>query len=311
MKISLLFASYNGEKTLPRMLDAMTRVMVPMGGLEIIAVDNASTDQTAEVMAAYSDRLDIKIISAPERGKNRALNRGLAHITGEVVVLTDDDIIPNTDWLLQMERCLIANPEFAIIGGRIKPNWPSDLPEYVKRYVPLSMVFAITEEQQPDGPSDPQKIWGANMAVRSEVFDKGFRFDETVGPASGNYIMGSETEFTARLAYEGYSCYFCNASVVEHIIRSNQFSKSWLWGRSLRSGKSYCRNNIVDHRQQFRVFFGVPVWIVRRCITCYLKYIYYSFLDKEDLAFAERFSASRWHGYILQALQDKLGRTDD
>ena len=149
------------------------------------------------------------------------------------------------------------------------------------------MVYAITEEKQPDGPVDLQRIWGASVAVRREIFDKGLRFNANVDPASGNYIMGSETKLASRLADEGYSCNFCNASVVEHIIRSYQLSEAWLWRRSLHSGKSYCLNNIANHRQQqFRILFGVPIWIVNRYIIAYFSYAYCSFIGNSDLAFA-------------------------
>ena len=167
----------------------------------------------------------------------------------------------------------------------------------------MTMVFAITDDHQADGPVDPQLIWGANMAVRRMIFDKGFRFCENVGPASGNYIMGSETEFTRRLAANGYPSYFCNAPVVQHIVRANQLTKDWLWGRSIRSGRAECLNHLDRHRLEYKTVFGVPIWIINRCLSDYAHYLVYSLLGHGDIAFAKRFSASRWRGYIMQALK--------
>ena len=50
----------------------------------------------------------------PEAGKNIALNAGLAFVSGDLVVLTDDDAIPRPDWLVRLRQAADSNPTFGI-----------------------------------------------------------------------------------------------------------------------------------------------------------------------------------------------------
>jgi glycosyltransferase involved in cell wall biosynthesis len=58
-------------------------------------VDNGSPD----LLRTHADRLLLTVVSQPQRSKNRALNLGLRHARGELIVLTDDDFIVEPGWL--------------------------------------------------------------------------------------------------------------------------------------------------------------------------------------------------------------------
>src|SRR3954469_9397447 len=102
--ITVLFSTFNGVDTLPLMLESLTRLTPPPGGWKLVAVDNGSTDGSGDLLRSFAGRLPLTVLSEPAKGKNRALNRGL-EITegdlagGDLVVLTDDDIVAEADWL--------------------------------------------------------------------------------------------------------------------------------------------------------------------------------------------------------------------
>jgi glycosyltransferase involved in cell wall biosynthesis len=60
------------------------------GGWKLVIVDNGSTDRTR-------DKLRLTYLFEFKRGKNAGLNTGLAHVEGDLIVLTDDDAVPRTD----------------------------------------------------------------------------------------------------------------------------------------------------------------------------------------------------------------------
>src|SRR5581483_3201021 len=87
-------------------------------------------------------------------------------------------------------------------GGAATMGNPS--PDWLLKWVPLQPTFAITNPTWEEGPINPLHIFGPNMAVRADVFQSGYRFNTSVGPSAGSYAMGSETEFTNRLARSGF-----------------------------------------------------------------------------------------------------------
>jgi glycosyltransferase involved in cell wall biosynthesis len=210
--ITIIFATYNGEKTLPIMLDALTTTNFPKAGFKVIAINNASTDRSVDILKDFKEKLPLKILHQPIRGKNRALNIALPEIQGDLVVFTDDDILPNTDWLIEFKGCADNHPDYDLFGGAILPHWEKNPEPWILDSVPHGVTFALTATDLKEGPIYPGLIWGPNMMVRRRVFEAGHRFNEEVGPNAGQYIMGSETEFNLRIASQGYKTWFCPSS---------------------------------------------------------------------------------------------------
>jgi glycosyltransferase involved in cell wall biosynthesis len=263
--LTILFATHNGAKTLPRMLEALEHLELPGNRVKIVAVDNASTDGSADLIKARSRKLRITLLSEARRGKNIALNKGLSEIEGDLVVLTDDDIVPRRDWLISIRRIAEEQPSYDIFGGAIYPLWEQIPEEWVLRNVPKAW-FGWTEFSE--GPVSPLCIWGGNMAVRSQVFSE-HRFSEEIGPdGTLNYAAGSEIEFSSRAAKTGHMCWHSRHAAVGHIIRAYQLRPEWLLQRAYKHARGLRRiskyNNVEDR--------GVPGYVIRQLLkaTFYL-----------------------------------------
>lgn len=290
------------------MLDAFCRLEEPEGGWEIIAVDNASTDQTAAIIGSYSTQLPIVLLKEPRLGKNYAINRGLSYVNGDLIIFTDDDVIPSENWLVQWRKCADAYPGYSVFGGVIMPYWLKEPDSWILDNVPLGVNYAITEPDRQEGEILPGLVWGPNMAIRKTVFDLGHRFDGTIGPKGKNYVMGGEAEFVWRLATAGYTPWFCKSAVVQHIIRGYQLEMKWIMGRAFRSGRSSYRREFVyqspplDYKAKPFKLFGLPPWMFLDLLVQYKNYWQSLFNGNKQKQFLAMWEIHYRKGYLYEAM---------
>ncbi len=249
-RLTLLAATRNGEAVLQRTLASIVVAESPDTPWQMVVVDNGSTDGTAAILESYSRRLPLSVVSQPVAGKNAALNAGLAACDGELIVMVDDDVLVDAGFLRAWSRYLVEGPDYALLGGRIVPEFDVPPPRWLlgnRRY--HARMFGARD--LPEGPTEPDEIYGGNMAVRRAVFDAGFRFDEAIGPnrTVRNYPMGSETEFLRRVGRSGAAAWFARAPLVRHIVREHQWSEQAWIERGYRNGRGRAHLMLKEGRQ--------------------------------------------------------------
>ena len=299
--LTVLLATHNGASTLPRTLDAFRALQPPLGGHHFLIVDNASNDHTADILRQHGAGLPLQVLYCAERGKNKALNQGISSVQGDLVVFTDDDVLPQQDWLVKMAFAAAEHADFAIFGGHIVGDWPADIPEWIPRLVNLSATFGITPLELESGPIEAGQAWGANMAVRRHVFDAGNRFNETIGPSAGQYIMGSESEFNNRMEREGHRAWFVAEAVVAHIIRQHQMTPEWILQRAYRFGRGWYRHECTQFKADFPMIRGVPRWKYREWAEYALQLIAGRLVGDFDRTFKAKWNLSFMRGYFDEA----------
>lgn len=243
--LTVFIASHDGAQTLPRVLAAYTQLLPPHGGWKVVIIDNGSDDDTAEIARSFAGRLPLVLLAEARRGKNRALNTGLRQLEGDLAVFSDDDSLPETDWLVRLRTAADQHPRYAVFGGRILPMWDATPDDWVHEWVRPAPVFSVTDAARKERPCDSTKVWGPNMAIRAEWFRKGYRFDERLGPnGSATYAMGGETELTLRLAIaEQVECWHCKDARVHHIITARQMTRGWILKRAFHLGRCVYRES--------------------------------------------------------------------
>src|SRR3989338_162891 len=127
-KISVIIPAYQHSKELPDCLESIfAQTLKPA---EIIAVNDGSTDNTAEVLEQYKNR--VKIIAQDNKGANSARNRGFDESSGDFVIFCDADIIMRPDCLEKIAKLLEKNPNASYsyssfkFGFKIFKLWPFD-----------------------------------------------------------------------------------------------------------------------------------------------------------------------------------------
>lgn len=248
--LTLLFSSYNGVQTLPRMLERLTQIKVP-GPWRIVAVDNRSTDGTFAALAHAAAVLPITILQCPDPGKNRALNFALDQISdalddNDLVIVSDDDILPDEDWLIELTKAAASRPDVNVFGGTIRSAWPEHVPEWIHQLEgEHPVLFATTDAAE--GPCNSRQIYGPNMAVRACVFKRGTRFNPGIGPdGTKDFGMGSESDLLRRLERDGERMYFCERAVVRHQIKPSLLKWEPVLSRARRFGLGLDRLDAIE-----------------------------------------------------------------
>jgi GT2 family glycosyltransferase len=243
--LTVFIATHNGAETLPRILTAYTELLPPPGGWKIVIIDNGSDDESARIARSFADRLPLVVIDEPRRGKNRALNAGLHQLEGDLAVFSDDDSLPEPDWLQRLRAAADHHPEYAVFGGRILALWEAEPEDWVLKWVRTAPVFGMTDADRDEGPCDPTRVWGPNMAIRAECLRQGYRFDERLGPnGSPTYSMGGETELILRLAIaEQVACWHCRDARVHHIVTAQKMTRAWILKRAFHLGRCVRRES--------------------------------------------------------------------
>jgi len=258
--LTVLLATRNRARILADVLPAYCNLQLPSSGWKLAIVDNGSTDQTSQVLSSFADRLPLYSIYESKPGKNNALNKGLALVEGDLTVFTDDDVFPHADWLVQLQKAADTQPAYSIFGGMVVPRWEVHPPPWIT-WIELGPVFAIHPPSVFQGEISRESLtmlYGANVAIRSNIFRSGARFDPSIGPRGGTYPMGSESDLIMRLSRQGHRALFVKDAIVEHLIEEKHLSKAWILQRAIRCGRG--RHRLAP---DVKSWMGIPLHLFR------------------------------------------------
>lgn len=132
--VSVVIATYNMAQYLGAAVDSI--LAQTWQNLEVIVVDDGSTDNTAEVMARYNNNAKIKYIQNENQGQPKAKNCGINNTNGDFIAFCDADDLWEP-YKLEHQMPLFQNPKVGVVYSDI-----SNIDEFDKRYeLPRQHVF--------------------------------------------------------------------------------------------------------------------------------------------------------------------------
>lgn len=164
----------------PRYLDgclaALARLAPPDGGFEVLVVNDGGGEAIERVVGAAS--AEARLVAPPRTGPSAARNAGAAAARGRYVAFTDDDCEPRREWLVELERVLVAEPG-AAAGGVTLNGAPQSAGATASQVVVDSLHAQFNRD-----PGSPRFFASQNVAFPAESFreiggfDEGFRYAE-------------------------------------------------------------------------------------------------------------------------------------
>ena len=193
---------------------------------EIIVVDNApSTSATADfIRQTYQGVPRVRYFREDHPGASWARNRGMMEARGEILAFTDDDVIVDRYWLLELVRAFSHTDDVACVTGLIMPlELETQAQQRLEEYGGFSKGFTQLifdmEGHRPKTPLYPytagQFGTGANMAFRIEVLRKLGGFDVALGPAS-HARGGEDLAAFFQVVTQGYKLIYEPAALLYH-----------------------------------------------------------------------------------------------
>ncbi|MFN8491951.1 MAG: glycosyltransferase family 2 protein [Caldilineaceae bacterium] len=219
MKTSVIIPVWNGAHFLPTCLDSLLAQQTG-DTLEVIVVDNASTDNSAALIAQRYPQVRL-LRNSQNQGFAGGCNRGLEAAQGDVLVLLNQDTQVQRGWLTALLQAL-RDPAHGVVGCKILYpdgktiqhaggwiDWPLGLSHHYGQ--------GEVDQGQWNQSRSVEFVTGAALAVRRDVLAQVGLLDEGFWPG---YF--EDNDFCLRVTAAGYTVYYAADAVVFH-----QESASW------------------------------------------------------------------------------------
>ncbi|WP_407354116.1 glycosyltransferase [Luteimonas sp. R10] len=196
-KISVIIPVFNDAAGAMRCLDAISTQSYPMHLIQAVLVDNEST-HPVHITNTYPFTFLLKRCTTP--GSYAARNVGVAMSDGDIIVFTDADCVPMSDWLSNGVKALHACAPKSIIGGDVLVSEPN--PRTGTGLYQYLMGFQQQENIHQRGFSVT-----ANLFCTRKQFLRIGNFDERL-------LSGGDLEWSARAKAKGFDIGFAKDSIV-------------------------------------------------------------------------------------------------
>ncbi len=158
--VSVIIPVYNKKDTIAQCLDSI--LSNTYQDKEIIAVDDASTDGTVEILRRYVEKGIILIELSEHKGVSQACNAALSRANGDIIVRTDADTVVPPDWLILFDK-YFQDRDIVAVGGAYGCLNQDSLIALCSSAIDLIFVVLLKRKLLFN------KLAGANRAIRREA----------------------------------------------------------------------------------------------------------------------------------------------
>jgi glycosyltransferase involved in cell wall biosynthesis len=199
--VSVIIPVFNAAATIGLAVDAILQQDYP-GKLQLIMVDDGSTDDSLQVLRRWEDDPRVMIVTQKNAGPATARNKGAAQASGEIIFFTDSDCVPHADWISKIMPAFLDSQIGAVAGSYGIAN-----PQFrLARCVHQEILFRHRRM-----PLYPRAFGSYNVAIRQKVWIDVGGFDEGFHHASGE-----DNDLSYRVLGKGQRIYFEKSALVDH-----------------------------------------------------------------------------------------------
>ena len=226
--ISAVVCTFNRAQFLTGALDSLIQQTLNPESYEIVVVDNASTDETPDVLRVFKEKYpehNMVLVFEPRQGAAYARNTGLEHARGKYMACLDDDAQASPGWLEHaVELFETVEPTPICVGGPIFPFYVAPKPAWFKDEYEIK-----TYGSEPLFLRRGKTFTGPNMVWNTEIARRLGGFPINLGPKGDYYRMGEETALFASAwrSLAEPSMYYSPKLSVRHLVTPYQMTVAY------------------------------------------------------------------------------------
>jgi len=244
-RLSIVVLTHNRAHLLGGCLDSLARQADPEASLEIVVVDDGSSDATSTVVREWQGRdARIRYCRRPHGGIAAARNTGIVNATGDVIAIVADDYLLAPDYARTVVSFFRANPAAMIVRFRLVAADDRFLSRVSHAYQEASTSRRLADggrfgghralwrrRPAPTSTTTEHGLEAAGAAAfRREVFSRVGLFDES-------FVRAEDSDLTARLRAAGIPVHYCPNHAIRHrydtdlrtVLRTAHLSGRYRW----------------------------------------------------------------------------------
>jgi glycosyltransferase involved in cell wall biosynthesis len=200
---------------------------------EVLVVDNASTDDTPQVLAAAAASgsfPELRTVREPTLGLSAARRTAVAAASADLIAFVDDDCLLDPDWVDRAVRFARTTPRAGAFGGKVVLEW-------LAPPTPLALACAWALAQQDHGPA-PRRVHetggfslvGAGLVLRREALEQSGWIEAGRMPGRVGKMLsaGDDAEISLRIREAGWELWYEPAMQMKHLMPPARMEPSYL-----------------------------------------------------------------------------------
>ncbi len=247
-KIAAIVCTHNRDNYLGAAIDSL--LDQDCDRFEIIVVDNASSDRTAEVVEARLQDSRVKYLFEPVLGLSVARNTGAKATTAPILAYLDDDAVASRQWLSILLEAYQNNERLAVAGGKVTLIWPEGVshPNWISASLSgclgaYDLGDKIVNIEEPG--LTPR---GLNYSIRRAFLEQIGGFDLNLGRV-GKKLLSNEELYVTELALQNnWQVAYLPDALVAHNVAPERIDSNWFLSRSWWQGISECYREKIAGR---------------------------------------------------------------
>jgi len=230
----------------------------PNAPVEIIVVDNGSTDKTVDTFNTASAKFhnhEWRYFYEPMPGLLSGRHKGAAEAQGEILAFLDDDVLLTPGWLGALHEAF-ADPGIVLVGGPSRPRFEVEPPHWLaglwSRFDEgcYCSALSLIDFGSSIKPHDARFVWGLNYSIRRTAFQEYGGFNPDAFPKKlQRYSGDGESGLSWKIKDQGLRVLYHPGAAVTHVIPASRLTPEYLEQRAFFQGVTDSYTEIRRERQ--------------------------------------------------------------